>query len=492
MNRLKSFVLGMSLFWLCTATSAGLQAQTPDDWSDLGPNVVVQDQVRPIIESFDRYYRAQNTLMCKGEVRASLREGEFNEVMFLSARAKRPNLVEVAVIAENSMFPTDVFVSDGTDLFEQSILLRNYMISTVADDFQALHERVVARSAPNVPVEIITSLMSDSPMRNLLQIDLEPGLVRLLGVTEVNGVSCNELCVNELGTRVWVSKELPPRLMRYKSSPALMKPRYLPEGVIVRGPTVIVDFKSWAITEELDTPWDWATPTNSTRMATMHENAAGPGPETGYDAMLWEEGVERKLPGTPSLTRSNDSGNQNDSVLAPLKPGDKVPDVQLLDIHGAARKLDALRNDGPSVVVFWVTGGKFSRSSMPGIIRAARDSGTSLDVPIIPIGSPLTPAQVSGNRTMPDDLIEWCDAEGEAARRFGVTGRPALFFIDSNGSVIDSYVGPRPRFAARVPDLVKNLVKRSVKRSEEVDHEAIDDPSVDDDGDPKESSSSSM
>ena len=489
MNRLKSSMLGMSLVWLFTAPAPGLQVQ--DDWSDLGANVIVQEQARPIIESFDRYYRSQNSLMCKGEIRGSLRDGEFNDVMFLSARAERPNFVEVAIVAKNSMFPTDVFVSNGTDLFEQSMLLLNYMISPVADDFQALHGRLIARSAPNVPVEIITSLMSDSPMRHLLQVDSEPGLVRFLGVSEVNGVVCNELSVNELGTRVWVSKELPPRLMRYKSSPALMKPRYLPEGAIVRGPTIIVDFKSWAITDELKAPWDWVTPTNSTRMATMHENAAGPGPEAGYDVMLWEEGVERKSTGKPSLTRSDDARNQNDGVASPIKPGDTVPDVELLDTRGVARKLDGLRNDRPSVVIFWVAGGKFSRSSMPSIIRAAREAGTAHDVSIIPIGSPLTPAQVSGNGTMPEDLIEWCDGGGEAARRFGVAGRPALFFIDSDGRVIDSHVGPRPRFASRVPDLVKNLVKRSATRSDEVDPEATDGASVDDDAQSKEPSSTS-
>ena len=63
---------------------------------------------------------------------------------------------------------------------------------------------------------------------------------------------CNEIAVNEGGTHVWISKELPPRLIRYQSSPALMKPRYLPEGAIVTGPSIIIDFKSWAISETDD------------------------------------------------------------------------------------------------------------------------------------------------------------------------------------------------------------------------------------------------
>ena len=161
MNRSTSSLFGVLLASSITVMAAALPSQ--NDWDDLGPNTMVQDAARPIIETFDTYHRAQNSLMCKGEIRASLKDVEIDDVMFLSARAQRPNLVEVAIVAKNSMFPTDVFVSNGTELFEQSMRLLNYMISPVSDDFQALHERVIARSAPNVPVEIITSLMSDSP-----------------------------------------------------------------------------------------------------------------------------------------------------------------------------------------------------------------------------------------------------------------------------------------------------------------------------------------
>ena len=191
MNRSTYSVFGVLLVSSITAVTAALPAQI--DWDDLGPSVMVQDAARPIIETFDAYHRSQNSLMCKGEIRASLKDTKIDDVMFLSARAQRPNLVEVAIVAKNSMFPTDVFLSNGTELFEQSMRLLNYMISPVSDDFKTLHERVIARSAPNVPVEIITSLMSDSPMRNLLQIASEPGLVRLVGVNEVNGVICNEI-----------------------------------------------------------------------------------------------------------------------------------------------------------------------------------------------------------------------------------------------------------------------------------------------------------
>ena len=476
MNRSTSSVFGVLLVSSITAVTAALPAQI--DWDDLGPSVMVQDAARPIIETFDAYHRSQNSLMCKGEIRASLKEIEIDDVMFLSARAQRPNLVEVAIVAKNSMFPTDVFISNGTKLFEQSMRLLNYMISPVSDDFQTLHERVIARSAPNVPVEIITSLMSDSPMRNLLQIASEPGLVRLVGVNEVNGVICNEIAVNEGGTHVWISKELPPRLIRYQSSPALMKPRYLPEGAIVTGPGITVDFKSWAISEKMKMPWKWASPQNSNRMATMHENAAGPGPESGFDTMLWAAGQEMQSTEGPSLTRGDDPNNLKKRNSTPLSDGQASPDPTLVDLQGVEKSLATIRNGRPAVVIFWVPGGKFSRSSMPGVIRAAR--GVSNEVAIIPIGSPISPELVPGNRTMPEELADWCDVQGVAAGLFGVSGKPAVFFIDAAGTISGSHVGPKPRFATIMPDLVNALIEKNATETEDAAPDGNDDQNAED------------
>ena len=476
MNRSTFSVFGVLLVSSITAVTAALPAQI--DWDDLGPSVMVQDAARPIIETFDAYHLSQNSLMCKGEIRASLKDIEIDDVMFLSARAQRPNLVEVAIVAKNSMFPTDVFISNGTELFEQSMRLLNYMISPVSDDFQTLHERVIARSAPNVPVEIITSLMSDSPMRNLLQIASEPGLVRLVGVNEVNGVICNEIAVNQGGTHVWISKELPPRLIRYQSSPALMKPRYLPEGAIVTGPSITVDFKSWAISEKMKMPWKWTSPQNSNRMATMHENAAGPGPESGFDTMLWEEGQEMQSTEGPSLTRGDDSKNIKKRNSTPLSDGQASPDPTLVDLEGVEKSLAAIRNGRPAVVIFWVPGGKFSRSSMPGVIRAAR--GVSDEVAIIPIGSPLSPELVPDNRTMPEELADWCDVQGVAAGLFGVPGKPAVFFIDADGTISGSHVGPKPRFASIMPDLVNALIQRNDTETEDTEPDGNDDRNAED------------
>lgn len=474
MKRSTSSFFGVLLVSSITTVTAALPSQI--DWDDLGPGVMVQDAARPIIETFDSYHRSQNSLMCKGEIRASLKDLEIDDVMFLSARAQRPNLVEVAIVAKNSMFPTDVFLSDGTELFEQSMRLLNYMISPVSDDFQALHDRVIARSAPNVPVEIITSLMSDSPMRNLLQIASEPGLVRLVGTNEVNGVICNEIAVNEGGTHVWISKVLPPRLIRYQSSPALMKPRYLPEGAIVTGPSIIIDFKSWAISEKMKMPWKWTSPQNSNRMATMHENAAGPGPESGFDTMLWKSGQEMQSTGGPSLTRGHDSKNVKKRNTTPLSDGRASPDPTLVDLQGVEKTLAAIRNGRPAVVIFWVPGGKFSRSSMPGVIRAAR--GVSEGVAIIPIGSPISPELVSDNRTMPEELADWCDVQGDAADRFGVSGQPAVFFIDADGTISGSHVGPRPRFATIIPGLVNALIQKNPTDSEDTEPAENDDQNV--------------
>mgnify|MGYP001388370590 CR=1 FL=1 len=469
MHQLKSHVSLILLSLLITTPASALDSR--DDWDDLGPNVMIQDDVRPIIERFDRYYRSQNSIICKGEIRASLKNIEFDDVMFLSARAQRPNLVEVAIVAENSLFPTDIFISNGTDLFEQSIRLLNYMISPVAEDFTDLHDRLIARSAPNVPVEIITSLMSDSPMRNLLQIDAEPGLVRLVGTNDVNGVVCNEIAVNERGTHVWISKELPPRLMRYQSSWALMKPRYLPEGSVITGPSITIDFKSWGLSESLNKPWEWTVPTTSNRMATMHENAAAPGPESGFDSMIWE-GRGMAADQAPSLTRNSGTGTPLRNTMTPLKPGSLAPDVSLTNQEGEETTLNSIRDGRPAAVLFWVPGGKFSRSSVPRIIQAAR--GVSEGVAIIPIGSPLTADEVATNKTMPVDLAGWCDPEGVASKRFGLSGTFALYLIDRDGKIENAYVGPTPRFVTRVPDLIKSLLIPSSDESEKPDGPATE------------------
>ena len=472
MNRFKRLSSGLCLIAFLTTSASAIQSG--GDWDDLGPNVRIQEEARPIVERFDRYYRSQNSLMCRGEVRASLRGHDFDEVIFLSARAQRPNLIEVAIVGKTSPFPTDIFVSDGAELFEQSIRLQNYMISSVSDDFQSLHDRVRARSAPNVPVEIITSLMSDSPMMNLLQLSSEPGLVRLIGTSEVNGVKCDELCVNELGTRLWITSELPPRLMRYQSSPALMKPRYLPEGAIVTGPQIVIDFKSWGVSDRLGDPWSWAVPENSNRMATMHENAAAPGPEVGFETMLWEGGGSTRKD-APSLTRNMEPVQGGSAVSKPLAVGRKAPDAKFLNLEGVQSNLDAIRNGRPAVVIFWVPGGKFSRSSMPGIIRSAR--GASNQVMVIPVGSPMTPELAADDTTMPGGSSSWCDPEGGAAQLFGVPKQPAVFFIESDGTISDRYVGPQPAFSDTMTELVKALESRHQAEIEEpASDEATEDP----------------
>jgi hypothetical protein len=481
MISLKSTVFVILLVSLITASAPAMQSQT--DWDELGPNVMIDDEARSIIEVFDKYYRSLNSLMCKGEVRASLREYEFDGVMFLSARAQRPNRVEVVVVGKNSPFPTNIFISNGTELFEQSVLLSNYMISPVTDDFQSLHDRVSARSAPNVPVEIITSLMSDAPMRNLLQLSSEAGLIRLIGTTEVNGVKCNEISVNEFGTRVWISAELPPRLMRYQSSPALMKPRYLPEGAIVTGPEIVIDFKSWGVSEGLLDPWEWSVPKNSNRMATMHENAAAPGPEVGFDSMNWDARAPNETEG-PALTRINTPESGDVQVDLAITVGSKSPDARLFSLDGMEAGLNSIRDGRPSVVLFWVPGGKFSRSSMPGIIRSARSASDR--VIIIPIGSPMTTEIGVDNITMPVEIASWCDPDGAAAGLFGVFKQPAVFVIESDGTISDRYIGPQPLFAAKISELVTALEKRQVVKDDEKtpvetnDEAAVDEPSGDD------------
>ena len=58
MNRFTYSHFGVLLVAFIAA--AALAHPSQNDWDDLGPNVMVQDSLRPIIENFDAYHRSQN------------------------------------------------------------------------------------------------------------------------------------------------------------------------------------------------------------------------------------------------------------------------------------------------------------------------------------------------------------------------------------------------------------------------------------------------
>ena len=246
---------------------AGFQADSPafDEDNEIP---IASKAARPIVDRFDSYYRSLQELSCSAEIELSLQGSPVGDRMFMSARAVRPNKVEVLAFDEMGAFPTSQFISNGTDLYEFSIKRNSYMISKAAPDFTSLHERALNRSAPNLPVEILLSLLSERPMENLLKMSVEPGVIRLVGTDEIDGTRCHVLVLNAEGSRAWVAADGAPRLMRYMNSPVVAKPRYLPPKVIVRGLDAIVTFKSW-VDQDTSPDWTWTTPGSAKQMATM-------------------------------------------------------------------------------------------------------------------------------------------------------------------------------------------------------------------------------
>ncbi len=276
-----SAILAMATLGVVLAGfGAAVHAQDDVPWLD--------PSAREIVSKTSAFYRALPTVACTAEVEVQLGEGTVDDRVAMRAIAVRPNQVSIIAIEPHGYFPTNQFISNGTELFEWSIRRRMFMTSPTSSSLEGLYERVSNRSAPNVPAEIFLALMSDEPIKNLIRLDVEPGMLRLVGEVMVEGVRCHELVVNESGTRLCVRAESPNWVMRYENSPVTAQPRYLPPGTKVTGPRIQVDFKSWSMSAPDNENWNWTVPEGSIQMATMHESAKG-GPEDGYAGLTLAE-----------------------------------------------------------------------------------------------------------------------------------------------------------------------------------------------------------
>lgn len=450
---------------LSALTQTGLGQEVADELPWIDPSA------RPVIEQVDRFYRGLNIIACTAEVDVKLGDGVVDDRVGMRAVAVRPNRVSILAMEKNGYFPTNQFISNGTDLFEWSVRRQMFMIGPTGADLQSLQERAFARSAPNAPVEAFLALASDRPIYNLLKLDFEPGMVRLVGKSELDGVPCNELVVNENGSRVWVRAESPHWVMRYRNSPEVALPRYLPPGARVIGPDIQIDFKSWSMSAPDDDMWDWLIPEGAVRMATMHESAKG-GPEDGFTSLLLAENKPAAENG-PKLTDTPQRRLERTGDGTGLKIGSTAPELELTTLSGDRRFLGELRKDRPAVLVFWLKDDKFSRSGMRKLLEALDAYEGPLAV--VPIGSGHGAGPVREMIAFhPAFAGSYLDAGGAAAETYNVAGVPAVVMIDRDGRVVRSLVGPNPRLTATVTG-VCDLLLKSDSDAESDDSDAPED-----------------
>ena len=428
----------------------------------------VDPAAKSIVDRFNTYYRNLQGVSCTAGISVKHEGLEVDDSVFMQARAVRPNRVDISAVERKGLFPTNQFVSNGRELYEMSVRRRMFMLSPVAPDFDALYARTLARSAPNVPVDTFLALLTSKPLENLLQLGIEPGLIRLVGETEVGGLRCHELVVNELGSRVWISAESPPLLMRYQNSPRVARPRYLPPGTQIKGPVIQVDFKSWAPLNPQEQTWDWEIPVWVEEWATMHESAQG-GPEDGYTAMRLEENETVPTPSGQAGTNPQGeaprvSGGSQAALGLPL--GSSAPDVKLVKLDDTKVALEKLTAGHPTVLFFWVPGEKFTRSAAPRVVKVLKTLGDQFVV--IPIGSGARPEIVRrAEKSQPELAGSFADPGGLVSGAFNVRNTFAVVLLNSKGEVVNNLVGSDPKITQKIQRACLELSNQEKESSED-------------------------
>jgi hypothetical protein len=436
-----------------------------------GPIVHAQDEIpwlddsaREIVERVDAFYRALPTVSCTSEVEVLLGENTVDDRVAMRGIAIRPNRVSIMAIEPNGYFPTNQFISNGKELFEWSIRRQMFMLSPAPANFQDLFNRAANRSAPNMPVEVFLAIMSNQPIKNLIRLDVEPGMLRLAGEVVIEGTRCHELVVNNLGTRICVRAESPNWIMRYENSPVIARPRYLPPGTNVLGPRIQIDFKGWSMSSPENENWSWVIPEGAIQMATMHESAKG-GPEEGYRALSLSENrqtgdtadVKQQRGSNVGLRVGPKRGAVNQGSMGP-EVGATAPDVELIDIDGKRSTLSKIRSGRPAALVFWLTDNKFSRTGIRTLLNALKPFEKLMA--IIPIGSGEDDASVKKMIDVyPEFSGSMVDAGDVLADTFSVGGDCAVVLLDRSGRVTQVYVGQNARLNKLVTVECKRMLE---------------------------------
>ena len=252
---------------------------------------------------------------------------------------------------------------------------------------------------------------------------------------------------------------------------------------MARGLDTVLDFKKW-VDQDTGEDWNWSPPDAAQRMATLHENADGPGPESGYTSMQLQEETPEGKPGLETSTGRlgfRRFGTTTDLPSTGLEPGTPAPDVSLSRVDGTTVTLDELRKNRPAVLIFWIPGEKFTQAVMARVIAAG--GAFSDQVALIPIGVGGDSAEViefiSNRPGFEGSLI---DVGGKVARAFEVGMQPGIVLVDSDGTIRRNLLGPRPRLDERLKSQVTNMISTPRESSESGTRKSAS-PPVDSDGD---------
>lgn len=418
----------------------------------------------PIIERVNAFYRQLSSASASGSIHSVLaKDGttHFDKTILFKAEVERPNRVSVRVFEGFGIFPTNEFISNGTDLYEMAIKRRMWMSSKPTDSINGLFERAAHRGAPNAPLELVLALFSNEPVKNAVRLDIEPGLIRLGTPRDINGIRCDELIVNEGGARLYVQSKGKPWVWRYDNSPTLALPRYIPNnpGATYTGPRMEITFDTWT-TDPIDgATWTTSRSGGYRQMETMHESDEG-GPEAGFSSMRIQSGEPPT--GLLRLTSPEERFNQERLVLG-LPVGSAVPGINMQDPEtGALQTIDAIRAGKPAVVVFWIDGEKFSRASIAPMLGRLAESEP--EVAVIPVGSDQVATTVLA--AIHDDARlagTFSDPGGVAADQFKTKGVPATFVIDHEGKINAVFIGRARRLYESVRESLVEVKEKAAQ-----------------------------
>ena len=152
-----------------------------------------------------------------------------------------------------------------------------------------------------------------------------------------------------------------------------------------------------------------------------------------------------------------------------------MPDGVLRTESGAAISLRELRAGKPSVLVFWVPGGKFTQSSVGPVIELARERSDELTV--IPIAAATDSERLEGFLgRYPAFRGSYLDPDRSVARAFKVQGVPAVFLASSDGTIIFGSVGPTPGLLQTTRDRIDRILRLQDSRKESSSEGADQEP----------------
>lgn len=162
------------------------------------------------------------------------------------------------------------------------------------------------------------------------------------------------------------------------------------------------------------------------------------------------------------VPESRDGIVSADLETAPRK-GFLAPDFTLTTLDGGTVRLSDLRGQ-PVLINFWASWCGPCRSEMPHI-QAAHKAHSGSGLIVLGVDQMEAPPVVARfvdefQLTFPIPL----DSEGEVSRAYQARGLPTSFFVDANGIIRDTFIGPMS--AGHIESLLEGILSRNTSQSE--------------------------